>query len=77
VTVALLEDYMTPAELAQQLRIHPRTLRKFDTEGFGPPKTPIGRKILYRRAAVTEWLLERECSREEKARQRKARAHRA
>lgn len=56
----LLESYLTSEQLAGELRLHPRTLRKLDSAGSGPPKIRIGRKILYRRQAVSEWLLAKE-----------------
>ncbi len=56
----LLSDYLSPQTLAAELAIHPRTLRKFDERGEGPPKTMIGRKVLYRRDSVVEWLRNRE-----------------
>jgi excisionase family DNA binding protein len=57
---ALLDDFYSVEELAGQLGIHQRTLRKFAERGEGPPETRIGRKILYSRTSVIEWLASRE-----------------
>jgi excisionase family DNA binding protein len=58
--MALLESYLSPEQLAAELQLHVRTIRKFDERGEGPPKTVLGRKVLYRREAVIEWLASRE-----------------
>jgi DNA-binding transcriptional MerR regulator len=59
-TTALLSDFFSDAQLAAEIGVHPRTLRKWDERGEGPPKTVIGRKVLYRRQSVIEWLASRE-----------------
>ena len=74
-TDALLGGYLFDKELAAELKLHPRTLRKLEEQGLGPPRTRVGRKVLYRRAAVEEWLLARECSKEERTKQRKMDRH--
>jgi len=51
----LLQDYLLESELAIVLDLNPRTLRKLDA-----PKIRIGRRTLYRRQAIQEWLLRRE-----------------
>jgi excisionase family DNA binding protein len=56
----LLDDYLKPDILAQELGIHQRTLRKLEERGEGPPKTVIGRKVLFRRESVVAWLQSRE-----------------
>jgi hypothetical protein len=58
----LLADYLTKAELAAELRIHERTLDRWHTARTGPPRTEIGRDILYRRGSVRAWLAKRERS---------------
>jgi hypothetical protein len=58
----LLADYLTKAELAAELGIHERTLDRWHTARTGPPRTVIGRDILYRRGAVLAWLANRERS---------------
>lgn len=36
------------------------TLRKWRTQGYGPPAAKTGRSLLYRKAGIDEWLAERE-----------------
>lgn len=57
---SLLSKYMTPAECAAELGINARTLERWHRLHQAPPRTKIGKKVLYRREAVTEWLRERE-----------------
>jgi predicted DNA-binding transcriptional regulator AlpA len=50
-------DFLTPEELCKELRIHPRTLFRFHSFGTAPPRIKVGRKTLYSRHSVIEWLL--------------------
>ena len=56
----LLEGYDTEAECARGINKSPRTLQRWDRLGIGPPRTLIGKTIMYRREAVAAWLRERE-----------------
>ena len=56
----ILSNYLTKRELAEQLGMSVRTVDRMALNGEGPPPTRIGRKTLYRRDAVLEWLRERE-----------------
>jgi hypothetical protein len=56
----ILSDFLTKEELAVELRRNPRTLDRWDVLGMGPPRTHVGRKILYRRASVQKWLAAQE-----------------
>ena len=56
----LLEDYLSENELAKQLKKTPRTLQRWRRNRIGPPHTPMGRDIYYRREAVLEWLRARQ-----------------
>ncbi len=56
----VLAEYLSRDELAKQLSRCPRTLDRWDSLKIGPPRTIIGRRVLYRRAAVQEWLLSHE-----------------
>jgi predicted DNA-binding transcriptional regulator AlpA len=56
----LLDDYLSPDELVAELGICNRTLARWHALGIAPRKTAIGRKILYKRSSVTEWLNARE-----------------
>jgi len=49
---AILSDFLTKRELAAELGREMRTLDRWDALGVGPPRTHVGRKVLYRRASV-------------------------
>ncbi len=52
----ILDDYLHPEALAAQLGVSIRTLYRWNSLGFGPPKTKIGGKVLYHAEAVRRWL---------------------
>jgi hypothetical protein len=56
----ILAEFLTREELAAELRRNPRTLDRWNVLGMGPPRTFVGRKILYRRASVQKWLAAQE-----------------
>lgn len=56
----LLSEFLTKDELAAELWRNVRTLDRWEALGVGPPRTSIGRTILYRRASVEKWLTEQE-----------------
>ena len=56
----ILEEYQTKKELADEFDKTPRTLDRWDALGVGPPRTCIGRTVLYRRASVQKWLAAQE-----------------
>jgi hypothetical protein len=56
----ILAEFLTREELAAELRRNPRTLDRWDVLGMGPPRTLIGRQILYRRVSVKKWLAAQE-----------------
>ena len=56
----ILSEFLTKEELATELRRNPRTLDRWDVLGMGPPRTHVGRKVLYRRASVQKWLVAQE-----------------
>ncbi len=56
----LLSDFLTKEELAAELRRNARTLDRWATLGVGPPRTCIGRTVLYRRSSVQRWLAAKE-----------------
>ena len=56
----LLTEFLTREELATELRRSPRTLDRWEILGFGPPRTKIGRRILYRRSSIQKWLAAQE-----------------
>jgi hypothetical protein len=57
---ALLKDYLGRDELAQELRTSVRTLDRWHTRRIGPPRTVIGRTVLYSIESVRSWLQSRE-----------------
>jgi hypothetical protein len=58
----LLSEFFEKEELANELNKTPRTLDRWDALGIGPPRTRIGRKVLYRRTSVQKWLAAQEQS---------------
>jgi hypothetical protein len=58
----ILSDFLTKDELAAELGRNPRTLDRWELLGTGPPRTHVGRKVLYRRASVQKWLAAQERS---------------
>jgi hypothetical protein len=51
-----LSSYWTEAELAAKLDLTVKTLRRWRAMGEGPSITRLGRRILYRRTTVADWL---------------------
>jgi excisionase family DNA binding protein len=58
--MALLDDYLTCDELAAELRVSPRTVKRWQAAPDGLPYTEMGGRVLYRRASVRAWLESRE-----------------
>jgi hypothetical protein len=56
----ILDEFLTREELASALRRSPRTLDRWEVLRMGPPRTLVGRAILYRRASVQKWLAAQE-----------------
>ncbi|MBI4968213.1 MAG: helix-turn-helix domain-containing protein [Rhodospirillales bacterium] len=56
VSGGLLDGYLTPAQLAEQLGVSLRTLSRWHAQRIGPRRVTNGRLILYRADAVREWL---------------------
>ena len=56
----ILEEFLTPEELATELGRNKRTLDRWDALGIGPPRTRVGRTVLYRRSSVQKWLATQE-----------------
>jgi excisionase family DNA binding protein len=58
--VPILAEFMTTEELAAALGRNKRTLDRWDALGIGPPRTRVGRTVLYRRSSVDKWLAAQE-----------------
>jgi hypothetical protein len=58
----ILSEFLTKEELAAELRRNVRTLDRWDVLGIGPPRTRVGRQVLYRRASVERCLAAQEQS---------------
>ena len=52
----ILSEFITREELAAELGCNPRTLDRWEVLGMGPPRTHVGRRILYKRASLHKWL---------------------
>ena len=52
----LLADYLTPAQVAEELGVNPRTLDRWYQLRRGPVRTRIGKRVLYARKDVADWL---------------------
>jgi excisionase family DNA binding protein len=50
------QSQLTSTEVAEILGVSERTLHRWNTLRVGPPRCKLGRKVLYRRAALEEWL---------------------
>lgn len=51
-----MTDYLTQAEAAQFTRLSPRTLERMRLTGNGPKYSKAGRRVIYSRRAIEEWL---------------------
>jgi hypothetical protein len=56
----ILAEFLTLEALASELQRNKRTLDRWNALGNGPPRTRVGRRVLYRRTSVQKWLLEQE-----------------
>ena len=52
--------YFSPSSLADYLDISRRTLDRWHSLRFGPPRIKIGKLVLFRQSAVERWLEEHE-----------------
>ena len=56
----ILDDYLRQDELAEQLKVHPRTIERWRLQGIGPPVTWKGREPIYNIDSTRAWLRSRE-----------------
>ena len=52
----LLDGYVSPAELSEELGVSERTLSRWRALGVGPPVTRVGRRVLYSRRGARAWV---------------------
>ena len=57
---ALLDGWLTRAEVATEICVSVDTLQRWETRRIGPPCVRIGRKVFYRAEAFRDWLISRE-----------------
>lgn len=60
---ALLDGWISRGELARELSLSVDTLGRWEARRFGPPCVRAGRRVLYRRSAVQDWLQAQEMPR--------------
>jgi len=53
-------EYVDKAMLCAGLGISTRTLDRMEVARIGPPKTKIGKRVLYRKDSVRTWLASQE-----------------
>jgi hypothetical protein len=56
----VLDNYLTPAELAKELDVSERTVHRWHAGRRGPPRILLGRKPYYKRASVAAWIEKQE-----------------
>ena len=49
-------DYLTPVQVEREYHLPVRTLERKRREGGGPRYVKAGRRVLYRRSDVEDWL---------------------
>ena len=52
----ILSEWIEREALARELNVTPDTLARWAGNRIGPPWVKIGRRVMYRRSAVAEWL---------------------
>jgi predicted DNA-binding transcriptional regulator AlpA len=55
-TASLLSDYLDKHSFCAELGISERTADRWHVLRTGPPRTKAGKKVLYRKSAISEWL---------------------
>lgn len=59
-TSGLLDDWLSRDDLAAELNVSVDTLARWETRRIGPPCVRVGRRVLYRRGGVQDWLRSQE-----------------
>jgi len=57
---SILADYWTKPETARALNICEKTLDRWHLDKRGPPRTKLGRTVLYKKTSVAAWLATQE-----------------
>lgn len=52
----LIDDFLSAAEAAKELGIHIRTLKYWKSLGYGPKHSYMGKRLLYRKSDIKEFL---------------------
>lgn len=55
-----MPDFLTPAEVAEILRVPTGTLYTWRYKGIGPPSFKVGRTLRYDRADLESWIKSRQ-----------------
>ncbi len=58
--MAIKDDYYRKEQAADELGVTTRTLDRWWSERVGPPRTKVGRQVLYRKSAIAQWLIDHE-----------------
>jgi transposase-like protein len=58
--IAHIPGYLAESEMAEQLGVAVRTLRKWRQQGLGPAFTKFGKQVHYRDASRDAWLRRQE-----------------
>lgn len=54
------DDYIGRADAAKLIGVDKCTLSRWFSEGVGPPRIKIGRRVLYSKASIERWLISQE-----------------
>ncbi len=57
---SVLENYLDQHELAAQLKVNVRTIYRWLQRGDAPPHSRLGRRYLFSRESMRDWLQARE-----------------
>ena len=61
-TGRIFDDYYDRGEAAAELDVSPRTLDRWHRYREGPPRTVVGRKVLYHKQSLRKWVRSHEQS---------------
>jgi predicted DNA-binding transcriptional regulator AlpA len=52
----VLDEWINRDDLAKQLELTTDTLARWATDGTGPARIKVGRRVFYRKSSVEKWL---------------------